>query len=137
MQKKIREFIKEYNALHHSTILLTSHDMEDVEELCERIIIIDRGNVIYDGRLDEIVSRYAKQKTLVVTFDKAVLPGALRDIGEVLSYDTLKVTLCVPRAETSARAALLLSRFAVADLTIEEPAVDDIIRDIFTGREAP
>ncbi|MBI4531748.1 MAG: ATP-binding cassette domain-containing protein [Candidatus Latescibacteria bacterium] len=137
MQKKIREFIKEYNAFHHSTILLTSHDMEDVEELCERIIIIDRGNVIYDGRLDEIVSRYAKQKTLVVTFDKAVLPGALRDIGEVLSYDTLKVTLCVPRAETSARAALLLSRFAVADLTIEEPAVDDIIRDIFTGREAP
>ena len=136
MQKKIREFILDYNRRRRATILLTSHYMEDVEALCERVIIIDHGKVIYDGKLEEIVRRHVDRKTLAVTFLEPVSREALEGIGEVLEFESQKATVCVPRAEASGRAARLLNEFPVADLNIEEPPVDDVIRHIFTaGKE--
>jgi len=133
MQKKIREFILDYNRRRRATILLTSHYMEDVEALCERVIIIDRGKVVYDGKLEEIVRRHVDRKTLAVTFLEPVSREALEGIGEVLEFESQKATVCVPRAEASGRAARLLNEFPVADLNIEEPPVDDVIRHIFTA----
>jgi ABC-2 type transport system ATP-binding protein len=133
MQKKIREFVLDYNRRRRATILLTSHYMEDVEALCERVIIIDRGKVVYDGKLEEIVRRHVDRKTLAVTFLEPVSREALEGIGEVLEFESQKATVCVPRAEASGRAARLLNEFPVADLNIEEPPVDDVIRHIFTA----
>lgn len=137
MQKRIREFILDYNRRHGATILLTSHYMEDVEALCERVIIINLGRVIYDGKLEEIVRRHVDRKTLKVTFVERVSVEALGEIGEVLEADGLKATICVPRAEASRRASRLLNEFPVADLNIEEPPVDDVIRHIFTEGDTP
>jgi ABC-2 type transport system ATP-binding protein len=136
MQKKIREFILDYNRKRRATILLTSHYMEDVVALCERIILIDHGKVVYDGKLEEIVRQHVDRKTLAITFLEPVSREALEGIGEVLEFESQKATVCVPRAEASGRAARLLNEFPVADLNIEEPPVDDVIRHIFTAGKA-
>jgi len=132
MQKKVREFIREYNRRNKATILLTSHNMDDVVELCPRVLIIERGHLLYDGGLAQLVARYADHKTINVVFDRQIEPGKLAALGTVSSADGLRAALEVPRAEVSKRAAELLMTFPVADLTIEEVPVDDIVRRIFT-----
>jgi ABC-2 type transport system ATP-binding protein len=134
MQKKIRDFVRDYRQQYGATIVLTSHYMDDVKELCERIIIVDHGHVIYDGALEQIVERFAGHRVLVATFERPVPREALAAIGEVAAFEPLKATLHVPRQEVSARAARLLAGFPTADLTIEEPDVDDIIRQVFAGQ---
>ena len=133
-QKKMREFVKEYNTRHQATIILTSHYMDDVKELCKRVVIIDHGKILFDGLLADVVTKYADHKTIVATFDGVVSREALAKIGEVKEFDLPKVTINVPRAQTTQRASQLLNEFSVADLTIEEPAIEDIIREVFSGR---
>lgn len=132
MQKKLRDFIKEYNKRYKATILLTSHYMEDVKELCERIIIIDHGKILYDGKLDDIVKEYAKNKLLSVVFEEKVERDKLAKLGEIKEYDPPKVVISVPREKSNHVAAKLLEHFPVDDLNIEEPDIEDIIRDVFS-----
>jgi len=140
MQKRMRAFIREYQRRHGATIILTSHYMDDVAELCSRVIVIDAGRVIYDGGLDELVRRHADYKTLTVSFASAVGRSALQDIGEVVSYDPHKATLRVSRDRVSSCAARLLDAFPVVDLAIQEADLADIVREVFandgTGRPA-
>lgn len=135
MQKKIREFIKEYNSRYKATIILTSHYMGDVKELCERVIIIDRGKIIYDGLLSNVVKKYADHKTISVIFDKYVDPKELEKIGTVKIIALPKVVFSVKREETNLAAAELLKNFPIADLNIEEPQIEDVIREVFTGKD--
>ena len=72
MQKKMRDFIREYNRKFNATIILTSHYMDDVKELCKRVIVIDKGHVLFDGALDEIIKKFANHKLLTVVFSKEV-----------------------------------------------------------------
>ncbi|MBI2029677.1 ABC transporter ATP-binding protein [Candidatus Gottesmanbacteria bacterium] len=135
MQKKIRDFLKTYNEKFKATIILTSHYMDDVRELCERIIMIDKGVIIYDGKLDSLVKKYAKYKTLSVVFDKYVDPKKLEKIGIVKEFDYPKAVLTVDRKTSSIAASKLLADFPVDDLNIEEPEIEDIIRGVFAGKE--
>ncbi len=135
MQKKMRDFIKSYNRKYGSTIILTSHYMGDVQELCGRVIIIDKGKVVFDGALAEIVDKYADHKFLSVVFAKEIDPKKLADIGKVKDYDFPKATLSVKRETASVAAAQLLQKFPVADLNVEEAPIDDIIRELFTGKD--
>ena len=135
MQKKMRDFIKEYNQRYKSTILLTSHYMGDVKELCERVIIIDKGKIIYDGKLAKIVEKYADHKELSALFSKEVDPKKLVKIGEVKSYEFPRAVISVSRSVASLAAAELLRKFPVADLDITEPPIEDIIREVFTGKD--
>lgn len=134
-QKKMREFIKEYNRKYHATILLSSHYMEDVRLLCERIIMIDHGRIAFDGSLSEIVERIADHKILSVIFQDQILKDQLGGLGEVVEFDLPRVVIKVPRREVSLRAAQLLSQFNVDDLNIEEPPIEDIIHELFTGKD--
>ncbi len=131
MQKKMRDFIKEYNRSFKATIILTSHYMDDVKELCERVVIIDKGKLIFDGRLQEIIEKFADHKKLTVVFQNAPSQDALSEIGEIEEYDLPKVVIKVPRGIVSERAARLLTNFSVADLNIEEESIEDIIRRLF------
>lgn len=135
MQKKMRDFVKTYNELKKSTILLTSHYMEDVRQLAKRVIIIDHGKLLYDGKLDSLVKKYAKHKLLSVVLDEYASPVSLSEIGEVLTYDYPKVTIRIPRAKVNSAASQLLEKFSIDDLNIEEPDIEDIIRDVFSGSE--
>lgn len=132
MQKKVREFIRAYNRKHRATILLTSHNMDDVVELCPRVLIIELGKILYDGSLEQLISRYAENKFISVIFEREIALGPLANIGRVVANGGLRAVLEVPRREVSRRAAELLGSFPVADLTIEEVSIDEIVRRIFT-----
>ncbi len=135
MQKKMRDFIASYNTLHKSTILLTSHYMEDVRQLAGRVIIIDHGKILYDGKLDSLVKKFAKHKVLSVILDEYVAPEKLSEVGELIKYDFPKAVIKVKRGARNVAAAQLLQKFPVDDLNIEEPDIEDIIRDVFTQKK--
>ncbi len=135
MQKKMRDFIKEYNQRKQATILLTSHYMDDVKELCDRVIIIDHGRILFDGELKEIIEKFADHKILTVVFSKKVDTEKLKKIGEVKEYDFPKAVISVKRSAASLAAAELLQEYPVADLNIEEAQIEDIIREVFTGKD--
>ena len=135
MQKKMRDFIKTYNQKYQASIILTSHYMGDVQELCKRVVIIDKGKIIFDGALQEIVERYADHKLIKAVFSKEVDPKKLEKIGKVKEFNFPSVIFTVKRAVVNAAAAELLKSFPVADLNIEEPLIEDIIRELFTGQD--
>ena len=129
MQKRIRAFVAEYNRRYEATVLLTSHYMADVEALCRRVIVIHHGEILFDGELARLGDRFAAWKTIVVE-----LPDGAADLssyGDVLSSDGGRVTLRVPRAEAARVTARLLAEREVADLTIEDPPVEDVIEIVF------
>jgi ABC-2 type transport system ATP-binding protein len=135
MQQKLRDFVKEYNKRYNATILLTSHYMKDVEQLCDRVIIIDHGKILYDGALTDIVKKYVKNKTLSVVFVKPVSKEKLAKLGDILKFDKTNATISVPREKTSHIAAKLLETFPVEDLNIEEANIEEIIRDVFSNNK--
>jgi ABC-2 type transport system ATP-binding protein len=132
-QHNIRHFIKEYNRKEKTTILLTSHYMEDIKELCKRVIIIDLGKIIYDGNLDTFIRHYAPYKVLKLTFND---PGVKREdvdhFGQIESFSPLFIAIKVEREKTTAIAQQILSsNQPVNDTLIDEIDVDDVIRKIF------
>lgn len=131
-QKAIRDFIKDYNRRYNATIILTSHYMGDVEELCRRVIIIDHGKILYDGFLEKIVEKYASQKVLSVIFSQEIDPKKLEAIGEIRSYNFPQAVISVPRSAANLAAAELLQNFPIADLNIGQLELEEIIRQIFS-----
>lgn len=131
MQKVLRDFIREYNNEFGATIILTTHYMEDVKELCKRAIIIDDGSKIFDGQLQDIITKYAKTKILSVTFTHTVSLTKLKKFGEIQEYRDPKLTLIVKRNTATQVAGELISNFPVADINIEEPPIESIIREVF------
>lgn len=135
MQKAIRDFIAAYNMKYKATIILTSHYMEDVKQLCKRVIIIDKGKLLFDGELSSIVERFAPEKLLSVTFDEHVNVRDLGKIGDVREFNFPHAVIAVDRDKTSRQAAKLLEHFSVDDVNIEEPDIEDIIRKVFTDKK--
>jgi ABC-2 type transport system ATP-binding protein len=131
MQVRIREFIAEYNRHTGATVILTSHYMADVTALCERIIVIDHGRLLYDGNFRALIERVAPYKVLKLQLRQPAARGDLADYGEVAFLDGPAAVLRVPRARATEAAAQLLAKVPVDDVTIEEPAVEDIIRQVF------
>lgn len=134
MQKKVREFIREYNRRSGATVLLTSHNMTDVVQLCRRVVVIERGLLLYDGPLARLVEKYATHKVIRVVFDKEIAAADLSPIGKLVENDGSRAVLEIPRDRVSAAAAKLLSAFPVADLTIEEADIDDVVRLLFSEK---
>jgi ABC-2 type transport system ATP-binding protein len=131
-QKNMRDFIKEYNRKYNATIILTSHYMTDVKELCKRVIIINEGKIVYDGYLEKIVNKFAPYKVISVDFSKEVSREDLEKFGEVLEYDMTHVKIRINKKDIAKMAEQILSRLHVDDLTIEDPPIEEIIRDIFS-----
>lgn len=131
MQKKMRDFISKYNRRYKATVLLTSHYMTDVKELCKRVLIIDAGRIIYDGSLDRLIQKYAVSKIISVTFGRPVDDGKIHKLGKIKLYSYPKLILTVPRNKTNSVVATLLKEFPVEDLNIEHPEIEDIIRVVF------
>lgn len=134
-QKKMRDFIREYNKRRQSTIILTSHYMGDVKELCKRVLIIDKGKLIFDGLLSEITEKFADHKLITVVLNSEVDPKKLEEIAPVKDFSFPKVVFSVKRELASVTAAELLQNYPVADLNIEEVPIEDIIREVFTGKD--
>lgn len=138
-QRTVREFLRDYNRTHRTTILLTSHYMADIEALCRRVIIIDRGSIFFDGRLEEVVERFARSKIVTVELEGSLLPPAadLEAFGRVLEQTPGHFRLKVPRQKVVAVCKALFEKFPVADLDIEEISVEDIVRNLFLRSGSP
>ncbi len=134
-QKKMRDFIKEYNHRKKSTIILTSHYMDDVKELCKRVVIINKGKLIFDGNLSEITEKYADHKIISVIFSKNVDVKKLEAIGQLREFSFPKAVFAIKREAASLAASELLQNFPIADLNIEEVPIEDVIREVFTGKD--
>lgn len=132
MQKKMREFIAEYNKIYQSTIILTSHYMGDVKQLCKRVIIIDRGKIIYDGELAKLVQKYADTKLITVDFTKHIEVRNLKILGKLKSYDFPEAIFQVKKEDSKNLVTKLLKNYDIEDLNIEDPDIEEIIRMVFT-----
>jgi ABC-2 type transport system ATP-binding protein len=135
-QKNIRDFIRRYNQDKKTTVLLTSHYMEDISQLCDRVIIIDAGRIVFDGRLADLIQAYAPHKVITVTFADC-LPSVsrLQRYGELVEAGLYKAILRIPREDSKRVAAdLLSSDLPVDDILIGEVAVDEVVRKIFQDR---
>jgi ABC-2 type transport system ATP-binding protein len=131
MQKKIREFFKGYNQKYKTTVILTSHYMDDVKELCKRIIMINKGKIVYDGSLENIIKKYATNKYITLIFLDEVRKEEIKKFGKVIDFEPLKVTISVNRADTPKVASEVLKKLPVDDVDIAEPEIEDIIRQLF------
>lgn len=116
MQQSMRNFLKEYNQESDGSIILTSHYMDDVKELCKRVIIIDKGSILYDGLLADVIIKFSKHKII-----------------EVITRSGT-TTHKVLRAEVAEKASELLKDPSVVDINIKEVEIEDVIRQVFAGK---
>ncbi len=116
MQQSMRTFLKEYNKESDGSIILTSHYMDDVKELCKRVIIIDQGSILYDGLLSDVIAKFSKHKII-----------------EVISNAGVTTTHKVLRAKVAEKASELLKDPKVVDINIKEVEIEDVIRSVFAG----
>lgn len=134
-KERIREFLTDINRQRGVTVILTTHDLEDIERLCQRVVLIDHGRIIYDGALDDLRTRYGRQRTLVVDLDQQDEHAACMQIdhAEVVRCEGPRVWLRFDRDTTTAAALIadVTARYSIRDLTVEEPAVEAIVRGIY------
>jgi ABC-2 type transport system ATP-binding protein len=130
---RVRDFLREINRQEGATVLLTTHDMSDVEQLCSRVLIIDRGTLLYDGTLDGIRDRLGTERTLVVDLSDDV-PGPVQvRAGIEVRADGPRRWLQFNRLETTAAELIaeVAARYPLHDLTIDEPDIETIVRRIY------
>ncbi len=132
-QKRVREFLRIYNEEHRIVTLLTSHYMQDVEELCHRVLIIDHGKIFFDGPLAEIIDRFSGHKIISLTFEKEETRD-LSAFGEVIEQTPVSIQLKVPRAKVTETCRQLLTACHVSDINVQEVPVEEVIRQLFGER---
>jgi len=136
MQARIRQFIADYNRLHKATVILTSHYMADVTALCKRIIVIDRGKLLFDGPLAGLSDRVAPFKVIEIDLQRDMDGQDCSHLGQVMSAAGRKVTLRIPKDQTAAATTRVLAELPVLDLTIQDPPIEDVISQVFaSGKE--
>jgi ABC-2 type transport system ATP-binding protein len=131
-QDAIRRFLAQYRDRYGATVLLTSHYMQDVTALASRVLIINRGRLLYDGALEALVARIARTKRLELVLGDGVTAEALARFGDVRTFRFPNAVLEVPREEAAATSARLLAALPVADLSIEDAPIEEVIRQAFT-----
>ncbi len=129
MQRRIRTFVAQYNERLGATILLTSHYMADVEALCQRVVVIHHGQLLFDGALADLVTRFSPHKTIVVDLEREGLD--LSAYSDSITVEGSRVTLLVPKADTAQVTGRLLADLPVIDLTVEEPPIEEVIEQVF------
>jgi ABC-2 type transport system ATP-binding protein len=135
MQAALRGFLRRYNEERGATLLLTSHDMDDVRALCPRVLLIDQGALTFDGSLDALVRKIRPIKRIAVRFSGAVEAHRVDALGEVVSRDEGGATLQVDAARAGAAVAAALASLPVADLTVEDPPLEEILASLFAQRD--
>jgi len=130
-QQSIRDFIGAYNEHYGATIMLTSHYMADVTALAKRVIVINKGKIIFDGDFKNLFEKHSSKKILKLSFDCPQPVDSLQSFGVVRNFTDLQVELLVPRQDVTKISTKILTTFPVADITIEEIPIEEIIGEIF------
>ena len=130
-QVGVREFLREYNQLYQATILLTSHYMADITALCERVLLIHQGNLIYDGRLDGLLESFAPYREIYVELVQALPLEQLMSYGDVQMLEGRSVRFIVQQEAMTRTVSQILANLEVVDLTVTEPPVEEVIGRVF------
>jgi ABC-2 type transport system ATP-binding protein len=144
VKERIRQFIKRLNQERELTVLLTSHDLGDIEDLCVRLVMIDRGRIVFDGPLQAIKARFGRERMIHLTLHEA-LPTACEVANAALAGlapmqvqqpapHQLSVQFDATEASVGAIAGRLLAALPVDDLRIDEPTIESIIRQLYEGK---
>lgn len=133
-QKKIRDFLKYYNQQSKTTILLTSHYMNDIESLCKRSIIINQGKIVYDGDLSKVNEVFSKRKLIKLQLESFVEESVLREFGTIKQFDGLTVTLEVNKSELQKYSKLILDKMPILDFNVEDIPVEEGIALLYQER---
>lgn len=135
VKERIRDFIKQQNRTRQTTVLLTTHDLGDIEELCRRVMIIDAGKLIYDGPLSTIKERFGKYRQICFETAGPVPALILPDGAETVVQEERSLTLRFDRTRASASqvATALMNQMEVVDFSLTEPDLGSIIKQIYQG----
>ncbi len=135
VKERIREFIRQQNREKGATVILTTHDLGDIEELCQRVIIIDAGRLIYDGPITTIKDRFGKYREIAFDTSGPVDGIDLPPGAEVVSVEPRKWSLRFDRTATTASevAASVMKQADVKDFSLSEPDLSSIIKQIYSG----
>jgi ABC-2 type transport system ATP-binding protein len=136
MQQAVRRFVAEYNRRTGAAVILTSHYMADVEALAERVLVIDGGQLAFDGNLSALVAERAPHKVLRLQLSRNVAEQDLRAFGEVRAIDGLTAELLAPRGSVAEIAARLLNQMPVADIAIDDMPIEEVMGQLFERRPA-
>jgi ABC-2 type transport system ATP-binding protein len=130
-QVSVRDFLREYNQRYRATVLLTSHYMADITALCDRVLLIHQGHLIYDGGLDSLLERFAPYREVCVELAQPRSRQELATYGELESLEGRCVRLLVQREGLTRAIARLLAELDVVDLTVIDPPVEEVIGRVF------
>jgi ABC-2 type transport system ATP-binding protein len=136
-KERVREFLADANRERGVTVMLTTHDLADIERLCDRILMIDHGRLIYDGTVDDLLARYGAERTLVVDLEEPAPPLDVPGVSAV-RVDGVRQWLRFRREDTTAAdvTAAVAQRARLVDLAVEEPDIEEVVRRIYTsGRD--
>jgi ABC-2 type transport system ATP-binding protein len=137
MQATVRGFIKAYNERFGATVILTSHYMEDVVQLCPRVVVIDKGRLIHDGDLRALTLRMKPDKRISLRFSGAApAPAELARFGAVVEADGVHATVQVQADQVAGVVGALLAALPVADLTVEDPPLEEVMKELFSRGKA-
>lgn len=136
-KQRVREFLLAANRERGVTVMLTTHDLADIERLCSRILILDHGRLVYDGGLEALRARYGGERTLVVDLEEPTAALRVTD-ARVTRVDGPRQWIAFDRERTNAArlAAEVAAQSALRDLTVEEPDIEDVVRRIYAERQA-
>ena len=130
-QHNIQKFLKHYQEVRRITILLTSHYMKDVAALCRRVVVINHGNIVYDGSLSGIIDKFSSHKVLTLVFNDGQLPNDLSRYGEVVEIAEPRVKLRVDRQQISQVLSTVLANHTLEDVSVEDPPLEEVIAQVF------
>jgi ABC-2 type transport system ATP-binding protein len=136
MQAAVRDFVKRYNERSGATLILTSHYMEDVVQLCPRVVVIDKGKLVYDGPLEKLVERMRPDKRVVLRFSRPVDVADLALLGNVVRHDAGQSVLQVRKDVVNSVVGRALAQLPVSDLTVESPPLEEVMSELFAGNRA-
>lgn len=135
-QARVRDFLADYNRRTGATVLLTSHYMGDITALCPRVLLIHQGQLFHDGSLADLTQRLAPCRQVRLELADLHPPEAFAGFGQLEAHQGHQVRLLVPRAQLTERVAALLERFAVVDLEVSDPPVEELIGGLFRQRDS-
>jgi ABC-2 type transport system ATP-binding protein len=130
-QHNIQKFLKHYQEVRRITILLTSHYMKDVAALCRRVVVINHGNIVYDGSLSGIIDKFSSHKVLTLVFNDGQLPNDLSRYGEVVEMAEPRVKIRVDRQQISQVLSTVLANHTLEDVSVEDPPLEEVIAQVF------
>jgi ABC-2 type transport system ATP-binding protein len=135
-QRRVQEFLRHYQREQRITVILTSHYMKDVEALCERAIVINKGTVIHDGPLAAIIDRFSRHKIIELQFSDNGCPEGLERFGRIVETRPPRVRIQVEKQRVSECLATILSQHSVDDISVVERPLEDVIAELFSTDDA-